>query len=193
MKNSKQNTVIMAICLFAIGLGWSFFAASPVYGFPSTEKIEKKIKNHPAVSNVKVVVMDFGIWNFSLDLDIHIEFKDGCKMYVTKVNEKGGKIVQIDKIDGYYLPINTPFPLSSSIRFWSAITRVQMEINIMDVVENHSAIRQAVNEWPILQDYANYDDEPLHIIEKRLIEENKMPFIVFEGEKYWLYRWKPIL
>jgi hypothetical protein len=190
MKNIKQNTVIMAICLFTIGLGISFFTAPPVYGSPS---IEKKIKNHPAVSNVKVI-MDDGA--FGRDLTILIEFKDGCDIVVEKVDGKGRgarggrRAIVIDKVDGYYFPINTPSPAESRMRFWSAITGVQME-NIMDVVENHSAIRQAVSEWPILDDHANYDGERHDDIKKKLIEENKMPFIIFEGKKYWLYRWLP--
>jgi len=164
------------------------FSTSPVYGSPS---IEKKIKNHPAVSYVKII-MDQG-FIFDKRLTLFIKFNDGGEIAVENVDGQGrgaigGKeAISIIHVDGYILPVNTPSPAKFRMRFWSAIAGVELK-DVMDIVENHYSIRQAVSEWVIYEDYASYVDEPRGDIRRRLIAENRMTFIVFEERTYWLYR-----
>jgi len=183
-KNIKRNNLSIVI-IFWVGVLECAFFVSPAYGAPS---IEKKIKNHSTVSYVKII-MDQG-FIFNKRLTLFIKFIDGGEIAVENINGQGrgaigGKeAIRIFHVDGYFIySTNTPSP-ELLMKFWSVIAGVQLK-DVMDIVENHYAIRQAVNEWPIIDDT---EDESSIDIERRLKAENNIPFIIFEGKKYWLHK-----
>jgi len=138
---------------------------------------------------------------------IRILFNDGGSIRLDEVNEKGtGENMGISYVDDYFMVIgnkNGEFVNRiERLQVWSFITRVKLE-NITDIVKNNHAIRQYVKDVPNIYSYRKEDEiekvsNMTHIsvaqeinsaVINRLIAENIISFIEFNGKEYYMYKY----